>query len=99
MDAFNDILNVENEAEQAINTAKSEAEAALLAARKNHDLALKEESLKLQEAEKALLAKHNEHVAGLVNKIQAEAKTKIASFEKRFLDHKVDLKSMIKKSF
>lgn len=99
MTAFKEVLAAEQEAEQAINTAKKEAVANVAAARTNRQLKIETEESKLREAEEASIVAHKAHIAKLVEQIQSEVQVKITALENRFSTHKADLKSTLTKSF
>lgn len=99
MTAFNEVLVAEQEAEQAINTAKNDAVATVAAARTNHQSEIDSVSIKLQDLEKTELISHQGHVAGLIEKIKSDVQEEVVALEKRFATHKDELKSKIAKSF
>lgn len=99
MTAFNEVLTTEQEAEQAIVTAKEEVAKATLAARAESKTRLVEATKNLQESEVAILAKKQIEIDGLVEKIHTTVKSRVDSVKQQFASHKVELKETLTKNF
>lgn len=99
MSAFNEVMAVEREAEQAIVTAKEGVAAALHAAesdRRNRMVATENE---LKEQEQTEFAKHAAAVQNTVRKIKSDADAEVVAIKQRFATHKNELITYLTERF
>jgi len=99
MTAFNDILTIEAEAMQSIETAKTEATAAIAAAHATGQSRIETVSKELQAASEKELASHASNITDTTSKIQAEVNNKVFAIEKRFDAQTTVLTQELKKRF
>lgn len=99
MTALNDVLKVEKEADEAIETSKKEVEVLVVNAREEQRSRLEAERLKLQESGEAETKRQQAHVDELVKKIVVDTETQVEGIEKRFSNKKESVKTALMKHF
>ena len=99
MTALNDVLKVEKEADEAIETSKKEAEAAVMAAHTEQRSRLDAERLKLQESGEVETKNQQAHIDELVKKIVADTETQVVAIEQRFSNKKESVKAALMQHF
>lgn len=98
MTAFNEVLTTEQEAEQAIVSAKEEVAKTILAAKAEAKTKIEAVKQELAETEKTTLAKKQTEIDGLVEKIHGTVKSRVDAVTEQFKTHQTDLKSTLTNS-
>jgi vacuolar-type H+-ATPase subunit H len=91
MSAFNEVMAVEQEAEQAIVTAKEGVVAALHAAEADRRARLTAVENELKTQEQTELAKHAAEVLDTARKIKSDADAEVVAITQRFVARKDEL--------
>lgn len=99
MSAFNEVLEAEKEAEQAIDKAKTDATAELSLAESKHKDRVIATKVELQQAEISAVTAKERELESAKAEIAKSVTIKISVLQKRFQEKKVHLLDLINQSF
>ena len=99
MNALDEVLKAEQEAEQVIKASEEKAVLLIQKAETDQQTHLDSEERRLEDFAKSTLSSDEIRVAELAKKIMVEAETKVSIIEKNFAGKKEDLKTKVKQRF
>lgn len=95
MTALKDVLTVEQEAEQAIATAKNEVAADVAAAKTNGQKKKAAQKEEQKKAEKEAINNKEQKIAQKIKAIEVDAQSEISEVEKRFAAKHDEIKTLL----